>query len=105
MKHVCIYFCISEITVHNGQQALCEVDSEESWAVPQTIYVCRPRPPGLIGRGVVEASHHPGPVHQQVYSVKQQGNIPGQEEGVRFSLSDQDGPQLPQRRQGIVGVM
>ena len=26
-------------------------------------------PPGLVGGGVVKASHHPGPVHQQVYSV------------------------------------
>ena len=28
-----------------------------------------PPPPGLVGGGVVEASHHPGPVHQQAYSV------------------------------------
>ena len=28
-----------------------------------------PPSPGLVGGGVVEASHHPGPVHQQAYSV------------------------------------
>ena len=31
-----------------------------------------PPSPGLVGGGVVEASHHPGPVHQQAYSVNEE---------------------------------
>ena len=31
-----------------------------------------PPTPGLVGGGVVEASHHPGPVHQQAYTVNEE---------------------------------
>ena len=34
-----------------------------------SLHCLHPPPPALVGGGVVEASHHPGPFHQQAYSV------------------------------------